>query len=336
MQIPHPVIIGCSGTALLPEEAALFQQYPPMGCILFARNILDAAQVKQLIAGIKTASGWNIPIWIDQEGGRVQRFRSPHWTNFPAMARFGALMADDAEKGSRLLDTATRLLAGELRDLGVDVDCHPVLDLRFPETHDVIGDRAFSANTEKVTQCGKIVIKALEDSGIVPMMKHFPGHGRARTDSHLELPIVSADKAAILNQDVAPFLALRATPMMMTAHIVYDAWDNLPATLSSTILHDFWRSEAGYDGLIVSDDLAMKALNDYGTPAELLQQTLTAGADLALYCSGEYSQNTAILSASPPITEAAWQRWQVCEAIRTRPYTPPAQALCAEYSAWAA
>ena len=334
--MPRAVIVGCSGTVLQPEEAKLFQQYPPMGCILFARNIVDAPQVKALIADIKTASGWDVPIWIDQEGGRVQRFRAPNWSNFPAMECFGNAFADNAEKAMRLLDTATRLLAGELRELGVDVDCHPVLDLRFPETHDVIGDRAFGADATRVIACGRVVIDALQSSGIVPIMKHFPGHGRARSDSHLELPVVSVDKQALLAEDIAPFLALRATPMVMTAHIVYDQWDSLPATLSKKILQDFWREESGYDGLIVSDDLAMKALCDYGSPAELLQQTLAAGADLALYCSGELQQNQALLSTSPPLSDAAWQRWQICENIRAKKILAPSQADCAEYHAWIA
>ena len=330
----HAVIIGCSGTTLQPREAALLRQFPPMGCILFARNILDAAQVKKLIADIKSASGWDIPIWIDQEGGRVQRFRPPHWTQFPAIADFGAATADDAEKGLSLLDTATRLLAGELRTLGVSVDCHPVLDLRFPETHDVIGDRAFSHDAQIVTQCARVVVDALQDSGVIPIIKHFPGHGRARSDSHLELPIVAVDKAALIAQDLIPFQALHTAPMIMTAHIVYAGWDALPATLSKIILHDFCRDEMGYNGLIVSDDLAMLALQDYGTPAELLQQTLAAGADLALHCSGDYNDNVALLSASPLVTEAAWQRWMVCESVRARPYSAPDATGCAQYKAW--
>ncbi|NQY81986.1 MAG: beta-N-acetylhexosaminidase [Alphaproteobacteria bacterium] len=334
MPAPHAVIVGCAGTALSADEATVLAQYPPMGCILFARNIRNPAQVRTLIADLKTAAGWDLPIWIDQEGGRVQRFKPPHWAVFPAMAHFGQCFTEDAARGKRLLDTATRLLAGDLRGLGVDVDCHPVLDLLYPETHAVIGNRAFASDAETVVACGGVLIEALKSSGVVPIMKHFPGHGRAESDSHLELPSVHAEWADLLVHDLAPFIALKNTPMVMTAHIVYPAWDHLPATLSSRILRDWWRNEMDYDGLIVSDDLAMYALSGFGSSAELATQTLTAGADLALYCTGDLAQNVTLLAATPAITTQGWQRWQACEDIRRRPVLPPDAAARAEYQNW--
>lgn len=317
MSLPHAVVLGCAGAELQADEAALFAKYPPMGCILFARNIESPSQLRCLIAALKNAAGWDLPIWIDQEGGRVQRLCPPYWQNFPNMERYGCLYEQNSEQAQEFLRIGTGLLATELRDLDIDVDCHPVLDLRFPGAHDVIGNRAFSPSVETVVELSSTVMKTLCAHAVVPVMKHFPGHGRALCDSHRDLPVVAVPFSQLLEHDLAPFIAHREAPMVMTAHILYPQWDaDVPATLSRKILHDWWRTEIGYTGVIVSDDLAMRALRGMGTVAELCQASLRAGADMVLYCSGDLAENTALIREAPLISDEAWQRWQRCESIR--------------------
>ena len=296
-----PAIIGVAGRYLATEEAALLRQHKPLGVILFARNIADPQQLLALTAEIREALGQDAPILVDQEGGRVARLNPPHWPAHPPAASFEEGPASAAQA------TATAIGA-ECRAVGFDVVCAPVLDLRLPGMHDVIGDRAFSADPAEVTRLGAAWIAGLRQAGVQPVLKHIPGHGRATLDSHAALPVVTASRAE-LAVDFAPFRAL-ATPDLwgMTAHILYTALDEAHcATLSPRVISDVIRGEIGFEGLLLSDDLGMKALA--GSLPELTHAALAAGCDAVLHCSGVLAESLAVLEACPAIGEAALRRF---------------------------
>lgn len=295
-----PAIIGLAGLRLTAEEATLLRRHRPLGAILFARNVADPAQLRVLTAEIREALGADAPILVDQEGGRVARLRPPHWRAHPPAASF--------EKGLAEAARATAAAIGaECRAVGFDVVCAPVLDLRLPGMHQVIGDRAFSADAAEVTRLGGAWIAGLREAGVQPVMKHIPGHGRAMLDSHAALPVVTATRAE-LAADFAPFQAL-GTPDLwgMTAHILYTALDEARcATLSPAVISRVIRGEIGFDGFLLSDDLGMKALS--GTLPALAEAALAAGCDAVLHCSGVLGESQAVLEACPPFTEAALRR----------------------------
>lgn len=309
---PRAAIVGVSGLALTAEEVALFRAHPPAGAILFARNIATPAQVLALTASLRDLLGAEAPILVDQEGGRVARLRPPHWPAFPPAARF--------EGGPAPAAVANAARIGAICvALGLDVVCAPVLDLRLPGAHDVIGDRAFSAEPAEVARLGSAWIAGLHAAGAQSVIKHIPGHGRARADSHLELPRVEVGRAT-LDADIAPFRALAAEAgWAMTAHILYAALDAArPATLSPVIIRDVVRNDIGFDGVLVSDDLAMKALT--GASNDLAAAALAAGCDLALHCTGRIEDNAALLPACPPLSDRAAARLQRARAL-ARPAT---------------
>ena len=293
-------IIGLGGTHLGAAEAAMLRETPPLGVILFARNIGRPAQLRTLTAAIRHELGEDTPILIDQEGGRVARLRAPDWPGFPPAASFEGRPAAAAHANAALIGL-------ECRAMGLDVVCAPVLDLRLPEAHGVIGDRAFSADPAEVTRLGRETLRGLQAAGCVPVIKHIPGHGRAMADSHLELPRVTATREE-LAQDCVPFAALAGFgAWAMTAHILYDALDaDLPATLSAKVISRVIRGAIGFSGFLVSDDLAMKALT--GRPAALAQASITAGCDAVLHCTGNLDETTALLAGCPPLSEAAIAR----------------------------
>lgn len=293
-------IIGLSGIQLGAAEAAMLSETPPLGIILFARNIGRPAQLRTLTAAIRDILGEATPILVDQEGGRVARLRTPDWPGFPAAASFEGGTAEAARANAALIGL-------ECRAMGLDVVCAPVLDLRLPEAHGVIGDRAFSADPAEVTRLGREYLLGLQSAGCVPVIKHIPGHGRALADSHLELPRVSAPREE-LARDCLPFAALTSLgAWAMTAHILYEAMDaELPATLSPRVISRVIRGAIGFDGFLVSDDLAMKALT--GRPAVLAQASIAAGCDAVLHCTGEIDESAALLAACPWLSEAALQR----------------------------
>ncbi|RKK04248.1 beta-N-acetylhexosaminidase [Pseudoroseomonas wenyumeiae] len=302
------VIIGLSGPALLAEEAALLRRFRPAGAILFARNVQTPAQLLALTDAIREELGEAAPILVDQEGGRVARLRPPHWPAFPPPGSFENRSPAAAEANATLL-------AMECVAAGLDVVCSPVLDLRLPGAHGVIGDRGFSAKPAEVIRLAEAWVRGLQSGGAIPVLKHMPGHGRAMVDSHLELPRVSAGHAA-LTADFAPFTALaRSGAWAMTAHLLYDALDpEKPATLSRRIISGIIRQEIGFDGVLVSDDLDMKALS--GSPGELVSAALAAGCDLALQCSGVLADTAATLEAASPLTELAEARMAAARAAR--------------------
>lgn len=296
---PRAVVFGCAGRELSDAERAFFRESDPVGFILFARNVDTPAQVRSLVRDLRAAVGRaDAPVLIDQEGGRVQRLRPPHWRNRPPMRAFGELARTDPDGAVAAARLVARLIAAELADLGIDVDCAPVLDLPAPDGHEIIGDRAFSDDPDIIAALGRAVCEGLAEGGVMPMIKHLPGHGRATADSHLELPRVGASLETLRATDFRPFRALRDAPSAMTAHIVYEAIDPVrPCSASPTVISDIIRGELGFEGLLLSDDLCMKALS--GAIPERAVAVLEAGCDLALHCDGNLADMEAIAAVCP-------------------------------------
>lgn len=305
---PRAAIIGLSGPVLTAEEAALLRAHPPVGVILFARNLADPPRLRALTAAVRDILGAAAPILVDQEGGRVARLKPPHWERFPAAADFEGAPEPAIRANAQLL---AMTCAAE----GLDVVCAPVLDLRLPGAHGVIGDRAFAADPAEVARCGAAWVAGLQAGGAIPVVKHIPGHGRATADSHHELPRVAASRAE-LAQDIAPFRALAASgAWAMTAHVLYEAWDSLrPATISPAVIRDIIRGEIGFDGLLVTDDLAMGALQ--GASNDLAAASLGAGCDVVLHCTGRIADTAALLAACPPLAARAAERLAAARAMR--------------------
>lgn len=312
-------ILGVSGLRLTAEERALFRAAPPMGAILFRRNVDTPEQLRALAAEIREALGEDAPILVDQEGGRVARLRPPHWPEFPPMAAFEGRPAEAAEANGALIGLACR-------DAGLNVVCAPVLDLRLSGAHGIIGDRSPSADPAEVARIGAALLGGLHAAGVQGVLKHIPGHGRALVDSHEALPRVTAS-AAELAADIAPFAALaRAGAWAMTAHILYEAWDAArPATLSPAVIGGVIRGEIGFDGPLLSDDLAMKALS--GRPGALAEAAIAAGCDAVLYCPGDAAGNAAVLERCPPLSEASRARFAAARAAVTPRPLDPARLL---------
>jgi beta-N-acetylhexosaminidase len=320
-------IVGIAGPALLAQESALFQAIPPAGVILFSRNIRDPAQLSALIASLRAVLAPGADIMVDQEGGRVARLRPPHWSAHPPAAAIGRLFNANPEAGLRAAWLTGALIGCECRSAGFTIVAAPVLDISVPGAHDVIGDRAFTQHPVAVARLGRAVANGLLAAGVIPVGKHAPGHGRARVDSHLLLPKVARDD---LSGDIRPFALNAELPWMMTAHIVYDAFDpHLPATLSAGVIANVIRGRIGFEGVLVTDDLAMKALSN--PPAELAAQALAAGCDIALYCSGDFALTEALLRSCPPLTQAAKHRLRLGrEAAANRRLTLDPAQLAAE------
>lgn len=306
--VPSAAIFGCAGLVLGDEERRFFARVNPLGFILFARNVDTPDQVRRLVADLRASVGRaDAPVLIDQEGGRVQRLRPPHWRAAPPGAAFARLFERDAEAAAQALRLNYRLIGAELADLGIDVDCAPVLDVPVAGAHDVIGDRAFGHHAAQVADLGRAVCDGLLDQGVLPVIKHIPGHGRAMVDSHLSLPVVTASRAELEAQDFAPFGALRDQPWAMTAHVVYAAIDDAaPATTSAKVIGEIIRGLIGFAGLLISDDLSMKALGgDFG---QRTRASLDAGCDVVLHCNGQMEEMQAIATQLRPLTDSARER----------------------------
>ena len=313
---PSAVIFGCAGPSLSPRERAFFRDADPAGFILFRRNCEDPDQVRALVRELRAAIGRaDAPVLIDQEGGRVARLQPPHWRKYPAAASLGALGGERAQEAARL---TARLIADDLTALGVTVDCLPVLDVRQPGASPVIGDRAYSSDPAEVARLGKAVCEGALEGGVLPVIKHIPGHGRANVDSHDALPRVTAPRAELDVTDFAPFRALSDMPWAMTAHIVYGAIDaEAPATLSHLVIREVIRANMGFDGVLVSDDLSMKALG--GPIGARAARALAAGCDLALHCNGNAEEMTDVAAAVTSLTPEARRRLDWAEAHRHAP-----------------
>jgi beta-N-acetylhexosaminidase len=295
--------------------------------ILFARNIQNPEQLGSLMASLRQSLPESAVLMVDQEGGRVARLRPPHWTAHPPAARLGALFARDQRAGLRAVRLTGALIGLDCAGAGFDVVAAPVLDLAIPDAHAGIGDRAFAAEPLTVARLGRSLAAGLLAAGIQPVAKHAPGHGHAKVDSHLALPRVETDR---LDDDLLPFALNADLPWAMSAHIVYPVWDRmLPATLSPTVIEAIIRGRIGFEGVLVTDDLAMHALS--GSPADLARQALAAGCDVALYCSGEFAPTAELLALCPKLTQAAAARMVAARqlAVRRRRVLD-GQALAAE------
>jgi len=328
------VILGCAGVRLSAEERGFFARFNPLGFILFARNVEAPDQLRALIAELRQSVGRaDAPILIDQEGGRVQRLRPPYWRAAPPAARFGELALRDSDAACEAARLNARLIGAELADLGIDMVCAPVLDLRFPGAHEVIGDRAFSSDPEIVRLLGRAACEGFFAAGVVPIVKHSPGHGRGMVDSHLSLPVVEASRAELERSDFRPFKSLADMPWAMTAHVVYRAIDaKRPATTSPLIVDQVIRGHIGFDGVLIGDDLSMEAL--HGSIAERAEATLAAGCDLALHCNGKMDEMKMLSEVVGEITPLTMERLSRGAAQRGRPPTPgEAQLLQARLDA---
>lgn len=302
-----PAIFGLSGLTLTDDERAFFRDSDPAGYILFGRNIENREQVRRLTDELRALDGRaNLPILIDQEGGRVARMKSPEWPAFPSGAAFDALYERAPASAIEAARLNAMALAAMLSEVGITVDCLPLLDVRQPGASDVIGDRALGSEPMRVAALGRAILSGLQDGGVVGIVKHIPGHGRALLDSHKELPVVTAlDRD--LQTDLAPFAALRDAAMAMTCHVVFTAWDpDRPATLSPLVIDSVIRQRIGFHGLLLSDDLDMEALS--GDVPSRAADAVAAGCDIALNCWGKMDDMVGIANALDPISTVSRAR----------------------------
>lgn len=306
-------ILDADGLSLSAEERAFFRDANPFGFILFARNIGTPDQVRRLCGEMRDAVGRDAPITIDQEGGRVQRLRSPNWAEWTPPLDF---VAASGAKAKQAMYLRYRLIAAELYDLGIDSNCAPMVDVAGAQTHDFLRNRCYGSDPDTVIGLGRAVSDGLLDGGVLPVLKHIPGHGRATLDSHHDLPHVVAEHGALSAQDFAPFAALKDLPMGMTAHLVYEALDTRPATLSPKVMRVI-REEIGFDNLIMTDDISMKALK--GSLSEITRDALKAGCDVVLHCNAPLVERQRVAEAAGDMSDAAQTRAERALSMRKTP-----------------
>src|SRR5215831_20058053 len=300
-------ITGLSGTTLTAAERAFLREREPWGFIIFARNVETPSQLSRLLASVRDAVGRDAPVLVDQEGGRVQRLGPPHWPSYPPGAAYARLYDSDAAQGTKAAYLGARLIAADLAAVGIDVDCLPVADVPVSGADSVIGDRAYGESADKVAVLARAVADGLFAGGVLPVLKHIPGHGRASADSHRALPVVETEEATLRKTDFAAFQALRDLPLGMTAHVVYTAIDPIaPATTSVTLIRDVIRGWLGFDGLLMSDDISMGALS--GSIEARARAAIAAGCDVVLHCNGELDEMRAVASAVPVLAGEAAAR----------------------------
>jgi beta-N-acetylhexosaminidase len=303
-------IAGLSGLELSPEESSFFREARPWGFILFRRNVASPGQVRALCDALRETTGRDdTPILVDQEGGRVQRLGPPHWPRYPSGRAYGELHANDPIVRREIARLGGRLIAHDLRSVGITVDCLPVLDVPVAGAHDVIGDRAYGRDPAQVAILGRAAAEGLLAGGVLPVVKHIPGHGRAGADSHLALPVVTATLEELEARDFAPFRILADMPLAMSAHVVYTALDaENPATTSPRVVQDIIRGAIGFDGLLMTDDLSMKALS--GSFRDRAEAAIRAGCDMLLHCNGASDEAEAVAEAAPVLAGEALRRAQ--------------------------
>ncbi len=307
------MILGSSGPNLTADEIALYRDERPWGFILFARNCLEPAQISDLVAAMRDTVGRpDAPVLIDQEGGRVQRIRPPMIERYPSAAALGELYRRDREQGLRAAWLMSRLHAFDLIKLGISVDCLPVLDVPIEGASNVIGDRAYGFDPKTVSDMGRAAAEGLKAGGVLPVMKHIPGHGRGMADSHHELPVVAASRAELEAHDFLPFIALKDELMAMSAHIVFTAIDpDEPATISRKVIEEIIRGHIGFDGLLMSDDTSMNALK--GTIGERAARIVGGGCDIVLHCNGVMEEMRAVVKEAIPLAGEALRRAEAVE-----------------------
>ena len=300
------------------EERAFLRDARPWGLILFKRNIQDKNQVIDLVREATSELSGDAPVLIDQEGGRVQRLGPPLWPAYPAGAAYGRIYDDDAHAGLVAARLGARLIAADLFELGINVDCLPLADVPVPGADRVIGDRAYGETPDKVAAIAAAIAEGLADGGVLPVLKHIPGHGRANADSHEKLPVVHASRATLEESDFAAFRPLKKLPLAMTAHVVFTAIDPVhPATTSATMIGQVIRSFIGFDGLLMSDDISMGALS--GSIAERTRAAIAAGCDVVLHCNGKLDEMRAVAGEAPELAGAAARRAAAALAVRKSP-----------------
>lgn len=313
-------IFGCGGQTLSDAERDFFRAVQPWGFIVFRRNIDSPDQLRRLTDTLRDTVGRDAPILIDQEGGRVQRMGPPHWPIYPPSRAYGKVAGGifAQREAARL---GARLMAQDLARVGVNVDCVPVLDVPAADGHEIIGDRAYAADAEAIAVLGRAAAEGMIAGGVLPVIKHIPGHGRARADSHHELPVVSASREDLEAVDFAPFKALSDMPMAMSAHVVYSAIDpGRPATLSATVISEIIRGAIGFDGLLMTDDLSMNALG--GGYAARARDAHKAGCDIILHCNGDMDEMKAVAEGSQALDGASERRAEAAMARLARTCEP--------------
>lgn len=320
---PRQVIFGCAGLALSEGERRFFAAAQPWGFILFARNVADPAQLRRLTDDLRAAVGWDAPVLIDQEGGRVQRMRAPLWREcLPALDQM-----EQAQDPARAMYLRNRLIAQELFDVGIDVNCAPVADVLQAQTHPVMKNRCYGYDVETVVAMCREAARGFLDGGVLPVLKHIPGYGRAVVDGHLDLPTVDVPLADLWELDFAPFKALNDIKMGMTAHIVFPELDDLPATTSPKAMRMI-REDIGFDGLIMTDDISMEALS--GSVEDRSDAALRAGCDLVLHCNGDLAEMEAVAQVCPVMPDVTRARADAALAQRAAPAEIDIPAAIAE------
>lgn len=319
-----PVIFGIEGTKITKEEKTFFKQANPLGFILFARNCEDPKQVKKLTDDLKKLLGRDAPILIDQEGGRVQRLGEPHWQKYPPAASFSGAVTRDFAAGIEELSQSMNALAGDLSALGIHVNCAPVMDISFAETHESIGDRSFSSDPQIVALMAGHTCRSFLSNGVIPVLKHMPGQGRAQHDSHHKLPVVDATLDEMYKQDFLPYREIRSKAYSealwgMVAHVIYKNIDaHAAASCSRNIIHNVIRDKMEFTGLLLSDDICMGALKDYGDMQYRAEKSLRAGCDVVLHCNGNLAQMEAIAARVEPMREKSIKRYNQSAAWLNR------------------
>jgi beta-N-acetylhexosaminidase len=311
-------ITGVSGFTLTANERSFLREAEPWGFILFGRNVRTPGQIKKLTAECREAVGTNAPVLIDQEGGRVQRLGHPHWPHYPSGATYGRIYDRDVAKGLAAAGLGARLIASDLLPLGIDVDCLPIADVPARGANAVIGDRAYGRTPEAVAAIGGAVAAGLLAGGVLPVLKHMPGHGRANADSHERLPVVKTPREELEPRDFAAFQPLSKLPMGMTAHVVFSDIDPLaPATTSATMVQEVIRGFIGFEGLLMSDDIAMGALS--GSAGVRTQAAIAAGCDIVLHCNGKLEEMREVAENAPKLAGKALKRANAALAMRAEP-----------------
>lgn len=320
-------IFGCAGLTLTAAERDFFRDYDPLGFIIFARNVESPEQLSRLTADLRASVGRDAPILIDQEGGRVQRLRAPHWSEWSAPLDTVAQAGANAAQAMALRSV---VIAAELRAVGIDANCAPVADIGGPDTHPFLRNRCYGQDAATVTKIARAVADAHLEMGVLPVVKHMPGHGRSINDTHHDLPTVTTDRATLNASDFAPFRALADLPMAMTAHIIFSAYDELPATQSPAMIKAI-REEIGFAGLLMTDDLNMQALQ--GSLGQRTARSIAAGCDIALHCKGDMAEMLDVATAAGDMTAAARSRATAAVAQRRPAKSVDIAALKAEFLA---
>jgi len=324
-------ITGVAGPIISATERTFLRDAAPWGFILFKRNVNTPDQVSALIQAFRDIVGWQAPVLVDQEGGRVQRLGPPHWPAYPPGARYGELYDRDPTSGLTAARMAGHLIAADLAALGIDVNCLPLADVPAPGSDAIIGDRAYGTEPAKVAAVAGAVAQGLLAGGVLPVLKHLPGHGRANADSHKQLPVVSADRATLESTDFAAFQPLAGLPLGMTAHVVFSSIDPVaPATTSVKMVRDVIRGFIGFRGLLMSDDVSMGALS--GTLSERSRAAISAGCDVVLHCNGDLKEMEAVASSVSELSGEAARRADTALAMRKAPRALDVEAARREFA----